>query len=383
MSENISMNDWLDKFDTTEKLSRGDVVEGVVISVNAEEIMVNINYMADGIVPKAEIPDENPLDYTVGQKVSVFVSKIDDGDGNVLLSLSRAEGLIVWDELQVLFQEEKTFELKIKEAVKGGVVGIYKTARIFIPASQLSLAYVSDLTAYVGTKLDVKLIELIADSKKAVASHKVIEQADAAAKRDDFLSRVSVNDRLTGTVTRLAQYGAFVDLGGVDGLIHVSQMSWRHVKHPSEIMNEGDVVDVIVINVDREAGKIGLKLATIIENPWESIYTRYAPNDIVPARITRITQFGAFAELEEGVEGLIHISELSEEHVAKASEVVQVGEEVEVLILDLDAENQKISLSLKAVEPLDEEIIDLIETDEESSTTMQDLFGDKLKNLKF
>ncbi len=383
MSENISMNDWLDKFDTTEKLSRGDVVEGVVISVNAEEIMVNINYMADGIVPKAEIPDENPLDYTVGQKVSVFVSKIDDGDGNVLLSLSRAEGLIVWDELQVLFQEEKTFELKIKEAVKGGVVGIYKTARIFIPASQLSLAYVSDLTAYVGTKLDVKLIELIPDSKKAVASHKVIEQADAAAKRDDFLSRVSVNDRMTGTVTRLAQYGAFVDLGGVDGLIHVSQMSWRHVKHPSEIMNEGDVVDVIVINVDREAGKIGLKLATIIENPWESIYTRYAPNDIVPARITRITQFGAFAELEEGVEGLIHISELSEEHVAKASEVVQVGEEVEVLILDLDAENQKISLSLKAVEPLDEEIIDLIETDEESSTTMQDLFGDKLKNLKF
>jgi small subunit ribosomal protein S1 len=383
MSENISMNDWLDKFDTTEKLSRGDVVEGVVISVNAEEIMVNINYMADGIVPKAEIPDENPLDYTVGQKVSVFVSKIDDGDGNVLLSLSRAEGLIVWDELQVLFQEEKTFELKIKEAVKGGVVGIYKTARIFIPASQLSLAYVSDLTAYVGTKLDVKLIELIPDSKKAVASHKVIEQADAAAKRDDFLSRVSVNDRMTGTVTRLAQYGAFVDLGGVDGLIHVSQMSWRHVKHPSEIMNEGDVVDVIVINVDREAGKIGLKLATIIENPWESIYTRYAPNDIVPARITRITQFGAFAELEEGVEGLIHISELSEEHVAKVSEVVQVGEEVEVLILDLDAENQKISLSLKAVESLDEEIIDLIETDEESSTTMQDLFGDKLKNLKF
>lgn len=382
MSDHISMNDWLEKFDTTERLNRGDVVDGVVISANADEIMVNINYMADGIIPKTEIPDENPLDYTVGQKVSVYVSKVDDGEGNVLLSLTRAEGLIVWDELQKLIDANKRFDLKIKEAVKGGVVGIYKTARIFIPASQLSLAYVSDLNAYVGSKIDVKLIELDPEKKKAVASHKVIEQADAAIKRDDFMARISINDQLTGTVSRLAQYGAFVDLGGVDGLIHVSQMSWRHVKHPSEVMKEGDVVDVIVTNVDRDAGKIGLKLASIVENPWESVETRYAVDDVVPVKVTRLAQFGAFAELEEGIEGLIHISELSEEHISKPSEVVQVGDKIEAMIIALDSENQKISLSLKAVEPYDEEVLEIVEP-EETNTTMQDLFGDKLKNLKF
>ncbi|MDW7662286.1 MAG: 30S ribosomal protein S1 [Bacillota bacterium] len=383
MSDHMSMGDWLEKFDTTERLSKGDVVEGTVISSNADEVMVNINFMADGVVPKTELPDENPLDYTPGQKVSVYVIKVDDGDGNVLLSLNKAEALLVWDMLGEMHQNQKSFELKIKEAVKGGVVGVYKTARVFIPASQLSLSFVENLDTYVGTKLKVQLIEFQPDTKKAVASHKVILKRDAESKRADRLSRISIGDALSGTVVRLADYGAFVDLGGVDGLIHVSQMSWKRVKHPSEVLKEGDVVDVIVMNVDREKEKISLKLAEVQENPWENIYMTHHINDIVTGKVTRLTQFGAFVELTEGIEGLIHISELSDQHVAQASEIVKVGDTVEVMILDIDAEQHRMALSLKAVDTLDEEeYLEMTEEEPDQTTTLSDLFGDKLKNLK-
>lgn len=382
MTDHVSMKDWLEKYDGTERISKGDVLEGEVISVNSDEILVNINFMADGIVAKTEIPEENPLAYAPGQKVSVYVIKVDDGEGNVRLSLTRAEGLIVWDELLEIFNQNKTFEIKIKEAVKGGVIAIYKTARIFVPASQLSIAYVSDLSDYVGSKLKVRLVECVPGDKKAVASHKVIELETRQVARKEFLSRVSIDDQLSGKVVRLASYGAFVDLGEIDGLIHVSQMSWRHVKHPSEVMKEGDVVDVIVVQVDRDSERVGLKLAKVMENPWDTIYTIYQVDDVVPAKITRVTQFGAFAELEEGIEGLIHISELSESHVSSVSEVVKVGDSVEVLILDIDADAQKIALSLKAVDSEPE--TDFAEFVDETDTkaTLSDLFADKLKNLK-
>ncbi len=383
MSDHISMGDWLEKYDTTEKLSKGDVVEGTVISANTDEVMVNINFMADGVVPKNELPDENPLDYTEGQKVSVYVIKVDDGDGNVLLSLNRAEALLVWDMLGEMYRDQKSFELKIKEVVKGGVIGVYKTARIFIPASHLSLSFVENLDAFVGSKLNVQLIEFQLDTKKAVASHKVILKRDAESVRADQLSRISIGDTISGTVVRLADYGAFVDLGGIDGLIHVSQMSWKRVNHPSEVLKEGDVVDVVVMNIDRDKEQISLKLAVVQENPWENIYMTHNINDIVEGRVTKLTQFGAFVELTEGIEGLVHISELADQHVSQATEIVKVGDKVEVMILDIDADQHRMALSLKAVEALeDEEYLEMTQEEPEQATTLSDLFGDKLKNLK-
>ncbi|MDH8677692.1 30S ribosomal protein S1 [Fusibacter bizertensis] len=382
--ENQTMGELLNQYGTTERLYSGDVVEGTVISSNSDEVMVNINYMADGILPKAEIPDGNPIDFKEGQKIKVYILKLDDGDGNVLLSLKKAFEIIVWDEFQKLFDGQITFNIKVKEAVKGGVVGLYKGASVFIPASQLALSYIEDLSSYIGMTLEVELSEYQMATKKVVASHKNVLKRQLAAQKSDQLSRINVDDQLTGTVVRLADYGAFVDLGAIDGLIHVSQMSWRRVKNPSEILNVGDVVDVIVLKVEREKEKVSLKLAQVQENPWETISTRYAVGDVVKGKVTRLMNFGAFVEVEEGVEGLVHISELSENHVTRPNEVVQVGDEIEVMVLELDVDNHRMSLSLKAVTGMDLEDYESLMPEEDSApATLSDLFGDKLKNLKF
>lgn len=382
--EKQTMGDLLAAYESTERLYSGDVVEGTVISSNQDEVMVNINYMADGILPKSELPDGNPLDFKEGQKLNVFIVKLDDGDGNVLLSLTKAYDVIIWDEFQKMFDSKLSFNVKVKEAVKGGVIAFYKGAQVFIPASQLATSYVEDLTSYMGMTLEVELTEYDANKKKVVASHKSILKTQLASKKTDAMSRISAGDVLTGTVVRLADYGAFVDLGNVDGLIHISQMSWRRVKHPSEILNEGDVVSVVVLSVDREKEKVSLKLSEVQENPWQTLSERYAVGDVVSGRVTKHMNFGAFVEIEEGIEGLIHISELAEQHVNRASEIVQIGDVVNVMILDMDADNQKLSLSLKAAAEMDDPtVIEYQEETEVTHTTLSDLFGDKLKNLKF
>ena len=274
-----------------------------------------------------------------------------------------------------LFDGQITFNVKVKEAVKGGVVGLYKGASVFIPASQLALSYIEDLSSYIGMTLEVELSEYQMATKKVVASHKNVLKRQLAAQKSDQLSRINVDDQLTGTVVRLADYGAFVDLGAIDGLIHVSQMSWRRVKNPSEILNVGDVVDVIVLKVEREKEKVSLKLAQVQENPWETISTRYAVGDVVKGKVTRLMNFGAFVEVEEGVEGLVHISELSENHVTRPNEVVQVGDEIEVMVLELDVDNHRISLSLKAVTGMDLEDYESLMPEEDSApATLSDLF---------
>lgn len=379
--ENQTMDEMLNQFGMTEKLYTGDIVEGTVISSNADEVMVNIRYMADGILPKAELPDGNPMDFREGDQIKVYVMKLDDGDGNVMLSLTKAYEVIIWDEFQELFNSGKSFKVKVKEAVKGGVVALYRGARVFIPASQLSLSYVSDLAVYVGNTLEVILTEYSSDNKKVVASHKAILQRQMAVKKADLISRISPDDKMTGTVVRIADYGAFVDLGGVDGLIHISQMSWRRVKHPSEVLKEGDVVEVIVLSVDRDKEKISLKLAQVQQNPWETITERYAVEDIVTGKVTKFMTFGVFVEIEEGVEGLIHISELSEEHVMRPQDIVQIGDEVEVMIIELDAAANRMSLSMKAVASIDEADYEDYAQEDVQNTTLSDLFGDKLKNL--
>jgi small subunit ribosomal protein S1 len=379
MSENTTMGEMLEQYDSSEKLNRGDVVEGTVISSNADSVMVNINYMADGIVPKTEIPEENPLDYKEGDKVSVFVIKLDDGEGNVVLSISRAEALVIWDKLTEMMANKEKIELKIKEAVKGGVIGFYKTARIFIPASQLSLSFVEDLSTYAGKTLEVEIIEVDAEKKRAVASRKSILQEEADKNKAALLGQLKVGDVLKGTVARLTNFGAFVDLGGVDGLVHISQMSLRRINHPSEVVKVGEIVEVIVLKIDQEKDKISLKLESAAQDPWADIEDDYMAGDVVKGKVVRIAPFGAFIELEPGIEGLLHISEMADHHVATPSEVVNEGDEIDVTILSVDAAKKKISLTLKENAEVEPEY----EMPEEvKKTTMQDLFGDKLKGLK-
>lgn len=382
--ENMSMGDLLAKYDSMEKLYKGDIVEGVVISSNTDEVMVNIHYMADGILPKEELLDGNPLDFHEGQPVKVFIMKMDDGDGNVMLSLKKAYEVIIWDEFQTLFDTQQVIKVKVKEAVKGGVVAHYKSFNVFIPASQLAMAYVDDLSAYLGMTLEVVITEYQMDKKKVVASHKVVAKKALEGKKTDVISRISQGDALTGTVVRLADYGAFVDLGGVDGLIHISQMSWKRIKHPSEVLKDGDVVSVVVLSVDREKEKISLKLSEVQENPWDSIEANYQVGDLVHGKVTRLMNFGAFVELEEGIEGLVHISELADQHVNRPGEIVKIGDEVRAVILEIQADAQKLSLSIKQAADVDDtDYASFAEEVEEGPATLSDLFGDKLKNLKF
>ncbi len=381
MSENMSMEELMDQYDSNSDIGKGDIIEGTVLSVNAEEVIVNINYISDGVLPKEEIEGSTTEGIQTGDKISVFVVKTDSGDGNVLLSKKKADQQLVWDEFETLFKGKKIIKMKIKEVVNGGLVGEYKGARVFVPASQVALSYVEDLNPYLHQSMEVVLIDYKRDDKKVVASHKVIELEKQERTKADILSRISPDDRISGTVVRLEQYGAFVDLGGVDGLVHISQLSNKRVKHPSEVVAEGDLVEVIVLSVDRDKERISLKLADIKESPWVEAESNYRPDDVVRGVVTRLMTFGAFVEIEDGLEGLVHISELSENHVTKVSEVVNVGDEVDVMILSVDAENQKISLSIKAAKEMEAEVYEPYE-EEAQSTTLSDLFGDKLKNLK-
>lgn len=383
MSDNMSMADLLAQYEKVEDIRRGDVVDGKIIAKNNEEAIVNIGYMSDGLLPKAEVFEEEWETLEIGETLPCFIVKINENEGTVLLSSKRAQEIVVWDMLKALMQDKKKIEVRVKEAVKGGVVATYKSARLFIPASQLDLHYVEDLSAYVGQKLEVLVQEVDEEKKKAIASHKVILKQRQELARGNELARLKEGETLTGTVVRLADYGAFVNLGSVDGLIHISQLSWKRVKHPSEVVKEGDVVEVIVTQIDRDSERVGLKLAKIQENPWTNIHLNYAEDTIVSGTVTRLTKFGAFIELEEGIEGLCHISELSEQHISRVQEVVNVGDTVDVYILSIDAEQQQMALSIKAV--TEEEGVDYdlsqLQDEEETPTTLSDLFGDKLKNL--
>lgn len=382
MSENMSMAELMAQYETNNDLNKGDIVEGTILSVNAEEVIVNINYISDGVLPKEEIEGSTTEGLSIGQKISVFVVKTDDGDGNVLLSLKRADQILVWDEFEKIFEGKRKLKVKVKEAVSGGLVADYKGARVFIPASQVALSYVDDLKPYLHQTMEIVLIDYKKADQKVVGSRKVIELEAQERSKADIMSRISADDRITGKVVRLADYGAFIDLGGVDGLIHISQLSNRRIKHPSEVLNEGDLVDVIVLEVNREKDRISLKLADIKASPWESVDANYQVEDIVFGTVTRIMNFGAFVEIEDGLEGLVHISELSDQHVSRVQEVVNVGDEIQVMILQIDSENQKLALSLKAAK--EAELQDFEPYEEEvQNTTMSDLFGDKLKNLKF
>jgi len=384
MSENTSMEELMEQMEGLNDIHMGDVVDGTVISVNEDEAILDIHYMSDAILPKEEIEMSTTEGIEIGAKFPVYILKINDGEGNVLVSLKRAENIVVWDEFEKAVANKTPINVKIKESVKGGLVAQYKGARIFIPASHVSADYIEDLGPFINTFLEIEIIEFDQSKQRVVGSRKVIEKVLNQKVKADKLSRLSPNDLLTGKVVRLENYGAFVDLGGIDGLIHISRMSWKRIKHPSEVLTVGDLVDVIVQDVDREKEKISLRLAQIQENPWDVIEETYQKGDIVSGTVVKLMNFGVFVALESGVEGLVHISELADHHVANPSEVVKEDQTVDVMILEINAKEKRISLSIKAVndDSLTNEFEEFLE-EESGSTTLSDLFGDKLKNLKF
>lgn len=383
-----SMNEVMDQIDSSMKNVRnGEVVKGKVISVTDEQAVVNIGYIVDGVLPKSEVcKDENVnMDEVlkVGDEIYVYVIKTNDEDGNVLLSKIKADREICWGRLTELLKDDKAFEIEVKQVVKGGVTADLYGLRAFIPASQLSVKYVSDLNEFLGKTLLVKIIELDKSKARIVLSRKEVEKLEVEKKREKLWSSISKGDKVKGVVSRLTGFGAFIDLDGVEGLAHISELSWRRIKNPSEVVSVGDCVEVYVLNADKDKNRISLSLKDTEKSPWNNIDERYNINDIVDGTVSKLINIGAFVEIEPGVEGLVHISEISEEHIAKPSDVLKVGDRVKVRILDINVKDNRISLSIKdAVDKPKDNFKQYLDEDE-SGVTLGDLLKDKLKNIKF
>ncbi|AZV57721.1 30S ribosomal protein S1 [Clostridium sp. AWRP] len=383
-----SMNEVMDQIDSSMKNVRnGEVVKGKVISITDEQATVNIGYIVDGILPKNEIcKDENVnVDEVlkVGDEIYVYVIKTNDEDGNVLLSKIKADREICWDRLTELLKDDKEFEIEVKQVVKGGVIADLYGLRAFIPASQLSVKYVSDLNEFLGKTLLVKIIELDKSKSRIVLSRKEVEKLEVEKKKEKLWSSISKGDKVKGVVSRITGFGAFIDLGGVEGLAHISELSWRRIKNPSEVVSVGDCVEVYVLNVDKDKNRISLSLKDTEKNPWDNMDEKYSVNDIIEGTVSKIINIGAFVEIEPGVEGLVHISEISEEHIAKPSDVLKVGDRVKVRVLDINIKDSRISLSIKdAVDNPKDNFKQYLDEDE-SGVTLGDLLKDKLKNIKF
>ncbi|MFL0269920.1 30S ribosomal protein S1 [Candidatus Clostridium radicumherbarum] len=388
-NEEVSMQDFMEALgDSLKRINSGDVVKGTVISASDDAVFVNIGYMADGVISREELSyDEavNPKDIVKpGDEIYVYILQVNDGEGNVALSKIKAEEHKVWDEFEESLNEGKTIEVKVNEVVKGGVTANIKGVRAFIPASQLSLKYVDDLKDFVGKTLTVRVVELDRDKKKVVLSRKEALKAEAEVKKQEVWASLKKGEKRTGIVTRLAKFGAFVDLGGIDGLIHISDLSWKRVLDPAEVVSVGDKVEVYVIDFDKSKDRISLGLKEVTEDPWNKVSSMFKVNDIVQGTVVRLTDFGAFVEIGEGIDGLVRNSEIAEERVSKASAVLNVGDKVKVKILEIDSKNQRLGLSIREAKNSAEreEIKDFL-GDKSEGLTLGDLLKDKFKNFKF
>lgn len=381
-----SMQDFLQELDNSLKvIHSGDILKGKVLSVKDDEVLVNIGYMTDGIISKEELssdPKANPKDLVkVDDEILVYVLEVNDGEGNVALSKKRADAVHLWDELDELKNGNKTIEVTINAVVKGGVTADIKGVRAFMPASMASLHRIEDLNSLVGKTMEVAIAELDKDKKKIILSRKEVELKAAEEKKAKVWASLKKGEKRTGKVARLARFGAFVDLGGVEGLIHNNDLSWKRVINPADVVSVGDSVEVYVIDFDKANNRISLALKDKDENPWNTVTDKFAVGNVVEGKVVRVVDFGAFVELEAGIEGLVHVSEISEERITKPSDVLKVGDTVKVKILDIDNEKSKISLSIKDAIAKPQEDYSKYNS-EDTGATLADLFGDKLKGLK-
>ncbi|TFZ39779.1 bifunctional 4-hydroxy-3-methylbut-2-enyl diphosphate reductase/30S ribosomal protein S1 [Soehngenia longivitae] len=353
--ENFNKDEMMEAIDSSfKRINRGDVLKGTVLYVTNNEVMVNINYKSDGIIQKEELSKDsnvNPKDiFKVGDEIDVYVLKLDDGEGNVVLSTKRVEYLKDWEKLEDKFKNDEIVEAKVKNVVKGGLIASINGINGFIPASQISVKFVKDLNQFVGKILKCKIIDFDVEKKKLILSSKAVEKEEKDKKKKDLWENIHENDIIKGRVQRITDFGAFVDVGGVDGLIHISDMAWYRIKHPSEVLKEGQEVEVKVLSIDQEKGKISLGLKQTLQEPWEEFIQNYKVGDVIEGEIVNLLDFGAFVRLINGVDGLLHVSQISNDHIEKPSDVLKIGDKIKVEIVDIDEENKKVNLSHKNVE---------------------------------
>ena len=359
--ENFDKGEMMEAIDNSfKRIRKGEVVTGEVLYITDSEVMVNLGYRSDGIISKDELaggPDVNPEDlYEQGQEIDVYVLKMDDGDGNVVLSTKRVADMKIWDEVEELYNNKENITVTVKNQVKGGLTADYRGLNVFIPASHVSVRFQKDLSKFLGEEFETEIIDFDKRKKRIVVSRKNVLQEELDKVRDEVYENLHEGDIIEGTVQRLTNFGAFVDVGGVDGLIHISELSWNRVKHPQDVVSPGDLVKVQVLTVDKEKNRIALGLKQTMEKPWDVFTKEVKVGDVVKGKVVNLLDFGAFVRLEQGVDGLLHVSQISREHVEKPQDKLSIGEEVTVKVTDIDEENQKISLSIKAlIEPEEKE----------------------------
>lgn len=367
--------------DSLVRLHRGDIVKGKVIHVSENEVIVNVGYKSDGIIAKEELsydPDVNPEDlFNVEDEIEVYVLKVDDGEGNVMLSLKRIESIKSWDCLEETFNNKGKVTCKVTEVVKGGVLAVVEGLNAFIPASLLSIKYVENLGEYKGKKLEVIIEDFDRDKKRIILNRKKVEKEILEVKKEDLWNSLEVGKIVEGKVMRLTNFGAFVDIGGEDGLIHISDLAWERIKHPSEVVKEGQNVKVQILDFDREKERISLGLKQTIPEPWEVFMQEYNVGDIVDGKVVNLQDFGAFVKLKVGVDGLVHVSQISNEHVNKPSDVLKIDDEVIVKIIDIKEEDRKVSLSIKEATKVEEKVEEYNNENEELEPTIEDIIKDK------
>ncbi len=371
----------------------GAIIKGKVVHVSSDEVLVDIDYKSEGRIPLNElsfISNANPEDLvSVGDEIHVKVLKVDDAEGNVVLSKRRADADLSWERLENLYNSGETLEAKVVQVVKGGLL-VNVGVRGFIPASHVSRGFEDNLEKYVGQTLELKIIELDRSKNNVVFSHKVVLEEKHARAKEEAFANLEAGMKVPGVVRRLTDFGAFVDIGdGVEGLLHVSEMAYSRVNHPSDVVSEGDEITVMVLGVDRERERISLGLKQTIPDPWSTVGERYVVGQKVTGEVTRVVDFGAFVKLEDGIEGLVHISELSHKHVAKAEDVVKSGDQVEVKVISVDPEARRIGLSIKELEPKPQPQPKAKQAQptaaessdrEELTTNIGDMFGDLFKD---
>jgi len=335
-------------------LNTRDIVKGTVIAVTEAGVSVNLGYKSDGFVPASEVSDDSSADIKslvkVGDEVEAFVVRVSDVEGEVTLSMKKLLTMKGAKEVEEAFETKAVLEGKVTQVVNGGIIVTVKGVRIFVPASQASDRYLSDLEVLVGTTASLRIIDikLVRGRKKIVGSIKSVIEEQKAALSEEFWAGVEVGKRYQGVVKSLTKFGAFADIGGVDGLIHISELSWSKIKHPSEVVKEGDVVDVYVISFDKETGKISLGFKNADDNPWKKVEALKV-DDVIDCKIVRIVPFGAFAEIFPGVDGLIHISQVADKRIGKVEDELMIGQHVQAKIVEIDLEAKKIGLSIRAL----------------------------------
>ena len=380
-NEEISMKEIMGEIEKSMKrIHEGDVVKGTVVSVSSDEVLVNIGYMADGIISSNELSPEDILN--PGDEIYVYILKINDGEGNVALSKKKADEIKTWDDLQEDFNSATIFKVKVSQIVRGGAIAYINGIRAFIPASHISYSYVKDLNSFINKEINVKIIEFDKYKGKVVLSAKEVEKEEVEKIKEKLWESLQKGEKRMGTVTRIVKFGAFVDLGGVEGLIHLNDLSWKRVNNPSEVVSVGDKVSVYVLDFDKEKNRISLGLKDVAEDPWKLAISKYKVGEIVEGKVVKLLDFGAFVELEDGLEGLVHITEISDDRILKPSDVLNIGDRVKVKILEIDEEAKKMSLSIKAGNSASSEEISKY-NDNDGGVTLGDLLKDKFKDFNF